>query len=137
MLFSVEDKKIVNVWHKEDYEMCVKRLSVEQHLAIEKTLNDYIDNPRHPDNVLDDSVDGKRRVLTSSWVPGKDWTNTVFQAIYEDGCLSNKDASAKCFGLILQKVIMDRPEKWMFMKAEMSDGNKFRGTTYWYNLPDD
>ena len=49
---------------------------------------------------LDSRVSGDE-IHTSSWIPGADWTNTVFDPIYSIACRNDEEASARFFGQIL------------------------------------
>lgn len=78
-------------------------------------------------------------VHTSSWMPGSDWTGTVFEPIYTRACLHNMDASGRCFGLFLWVVMMHHPEVWGFGRYE-KDGIPIEGLTCFHfdnsqNLP--
>ena len=67
-------------------------------------------------------------VHTSSWIPGRDWSGTVFQPIY-DVC-QDQETAAKFFGLILWDVMMNRKgEAWSFGRYE-KDGIPIKGMTY-------
>ena len=73
-------------------------------------------------------------VHTSSWMPGRDWSNTVFQPIYDRACGEDEGAAAKFFGLILWKVMMSGDEAWCFGRYE-KDGIQIEGLTY-FRVPD-
>lgn len=130
MLISQDGKAINDVWHKQDYNAWVSRLSDSELDLIKETINNYIDYPDQPNNLLDSFLDGRRQIITSSWVPGNDWTGTPFQPIYEKACNYNETSSGNCFGLIVQEVIIERPETWMFGKYELPDGTPIKGMTY-------
>ena len=51
---------------------------------------------------LNSMIDGDR-IHTAGWMPGKDWSNTPFQAIYE-ACGRDAEEAGKCFGLVVWKV---------------------------------
>jgi hypothetical protein len=67
-------------------------------------------------------------VDTSSWIPGADWTGTVFQPIYE-ACGEDENAAALFFGLLVWQVVMDREDCWSFGRYE-KEGIPIRGMTY-------
>ena len=79
-------------------------------------------------DALNDTID-RDRIHTSSWIPGKYWTGTPYQAIHEV-CHHDDDEAAKCFGLIFWKVFEHRPESWMSGHG-MKDGREIRGRTYY------
>jgi len=130
MLITEDGSEVRTVWHKKDYNTWTRRLSKFELDSIQEALNNYIDYPDQPNNLLDSILDGKRRIITSSWVPGNNWTGTPFQAIYEKACNYNEESAAKCFGLILQEIIIKRPETWMFGRYKMSDDRPIKGMTY-------
>jgi hypothetical protein len=68
-------------------------------------------------------------IHTSSWIPGSDWTGTVFLPIWEKACLKNVSEAAKCFGLILWEVMMERPEAWSFGRYKLNEV-PIEGMTY-------
>jgi hypothetical protein len=76
---------------------------------------------------INEMVDGDR-IHTSSWMPGRNWTGTPFQAIYEASGRDQEEA-AKNFGLIIWKVFEERPESWASAHG-MHDGREIRGRTY-------
>jgi hypothetical protein len=68
-------------------------------------------------------------IHTSSWIPGANWTDTVFQPIYENACRYDPEAAAKCFGLILWAVLLDDEDVWGFGRYEKNDV-PIEGMTY-------
>ena len=117
MLFAITSigrRQIEEIPHREDFELWTRRLSNEQLQAIRDDLNRRV---------------GGGEVHTSSWIPGSDWTDTVFQPIYEIASGYDPIAAARCFGLILWHVMMIRPENWSFGRYE-KDGVPIEGLTY-------
>jgi hypothetical protein len=76
---------------------------------------------------LDNRFEGKE-VDTSSWIPGTDWTGTVFDPIYH-ACGQNEVSAALFFGLLVWQVVMDRADCWSFGRYE-KDGIPIKGMTY-------
>ena len=60
-------------------------------------------------------------IETSSWIPGSDWSGTVFQPIYEKACNQDESAAAKFFGLILWHVVMEHEEWWSFGRYKLGN----------------
>ena len=115
MLFSLDsDTPIARIPHADAYRIYRDRLTGAQYQAITDHLNERIDGGE---------------VHTSSWLPGSDWTGTVFQPIYDDACRRDQQAAARCFGLILWDVMMQRPEAWAFGRYE-ANGAPIEGLTY-------
>lgn len=115
MLYSISPlKPIREIPHRDFYDKCCARLSSAELDAIRDKLNSMIDSDE---------------VHTSSWMPGHDWTGTVFQPIYEKACRHDLDASAQFFGLLVWVVFHDRPDAWAFGRYE-KDNVPIRGLTY-------
>lgn len=115
MLYSIDnDDPIKDIPHRHDYDIWRRRLTDQEYNAIVEELNQRIETDE---------------VHTSSWIPGADWTHTVFQPIYEKACMRDVDAAAKFFGLILWEVMMNRPEEWSFGRYE-KDSIPIEGLTY-------
>jgi hypothetical protein len=114
MLYDVKSgKEITKLPYRVNYEKWRKNMNDEDFQKIFDELNVRVD---------------QNEIHTSSWIPGSDWTNTVFQPIYE-ACSRNVDDAAKFFGLILWEVMMERPEFWAFGRYQ-KDGMKIEGLTY-------
>ena len=55
--------------------------------------------------------EGREEIITSSGIPGSDWNSTPYQPIYE--AVGRDWGMARFFfGLIVWRVMMDRPETW-------------------------
>ncbi|HVB85655.1 MAG TPA: hypothetical protein VNK23_03195 [Candidatus Dormibacteraeota bacterium] len=119
MLFAIESsgaKPIGKVPHGDFYNPRRERLSDEQFSAMYEALMSKVDP-------------AASEVYTSSWIPGSDWSGGPFQPIFDTACGASFDGSAKFFGILLWKVMMDRPEAWGFGRYE-KDGIPIEGTTY-------
>ena len=115
MLYSVNQNRYVkHIPHLADYKIWISRLSSDELDAIQEELNQRI---------------GENDIHTSSWMPGTDWTGTVFQPIYEKACLRNVEVAGMCFGIILWEVIKDRDDVWGFDRYE-KNGIPIEGRTY-------
>ncbi len=53
-----------------------------------------------------------REIATAGWLPGSDWTGTVFQPIYEKASRRSYAQAAQCFGLFVWEAVMEHPEDW-------------------------
>ena len=69
----------------------------------------------------------EREVDTSSWIPGRVWTGTPYESIYE-AVEGNERVAALFFGLLVCQVVIDRPECWSSKKADEDDPTS--GTIY-------
>ena len=115
MLYSIDsDCPIDSIPHEKDYLQWKKRISDEDYRAIFDELSSRISGSE---------------IETSSWIPGSDWTGTVFQPIYEDACDYDPVAAAKFFGLILWDVVRSQKESWSFGRYKLGDV-PIEGLTY-------
>ena len=69
-----------------------------------------------------------KQLLTMTWIPGPDWTGTVYDPIYYALAMSH-DASAKFLGLIFMDVAIHRDEWWGSGHYELR-GEAITGRTY-------
>lgn len=115
MLYSIDSGKYVTqVPHKKDFDNWMKNLSVEDYKRIKDALNEKID---------------QNDINTAGWLPGHDWTGTVFEPIY-DACGKNVTLSGMFFGLIVFDLLMNREDRvWGFGRFE-KDGKQIASMTY-------
>ena len=107
MLYSVDTgSEITKIPHFRDYERWCSRLTDAEYNAIYDELMSRISGSE---------------IETSSWIPGSDWTGTVFQPIYEKACNQDENAAAKFFGLILWHVVVEHDEWWSFGRFQIGD----------------
>jgi hypothetical protein len=121
MLYNIDKDEQTQVPHRREYDVWINRLDPQDLQAIRDELNRIIDNSLAPGNV---------EVLTSSWIPGSDWTGTPYAPIW-DACSQNFTHSAMCFGLILWEVMMGRDQAWVFIKQEDIAGTRYFPNTDW------
>lgn len=115
MLWDVhKNKRVDHTPHSTDYRTWVGRLSPDEIEAIRDELNGKVEGDE---------------VHTSSWMPGSDWTGTVFMPIYEKACRYDEEAAARCFGIMLWEVLRERDDYWGFGRYE-KDGVPIEGMTY-------
>lgn len=69
---------------------------------------------------LNKRIDENPEVHTAGWIPGHDWTGTVFYPIYL-ACKKDTTAAALFFGIIVFIVFMDRPEQWSLGRYQVND----------------
>lgn len=115
MLYSIDTGKYVTrVPHKADFDKWMKNLSEDDYKKIEAELNQKID---------------QSDINTAGWLPGHDWTGTVYEPIYE-ACGRNVSQSGLFFGLIVFNLLMEREDKvWGFGRFE-KDGKQIASMTY-------
>ena len=126
MLYSESFKLVTEIPYREQFDHCRAQLSDAQYQAIVDTLNAKIDRD------MQASGEG---IQTSSWIPGANWTGTVYDPIYSQACGRDEELSAKFFGQIVWKVFIDRPEHWASAHYE-KDGIPIKGRTYFRVHPE-
>lgn len=115
MLYSIDSQKYVTrLPHQADFDKWMKNLSVADYRKIEDALNEKID---------------QKEINTAGWLPGHDWTGTVYEPIY-DACGKNVTLSSMFFGLIVFDLLMNRQDKvWGFGRYE-KNGKQIASMTY-------
>lgn len=115
MLYAIERNHYIDdIPYAADYHRWRSRLSDAEYGAIVSELNDKIDGGE---------------IHTSSWMPGNDWSGTVYDPIYQKACDKSTTESAKCFGLFLWVVLQKHPDVWAFGRYE-KNGVPIHGLTY-------
>jgi hypothetical protein len=115
MLYSIDSDAYINdIPHEKDFHRWKSRLSQSEYDAIIAELNNRIDGGE---------------IHTSSWIPGSDWSDTVYDPIYRKACEYDAVESGKCFGLFVWVVLQQHPDVWAFGRYE-KDGVPIRGLTY-------
>lgn len=69
-----------------------------------------------------------KQLLTMTWIPGSDWTGTVYEPIYYALAMSS-EAAAKFLGLVFMDVAIHREEEWGSGHYELG-GEPITGRTY-------
>jgi hypothetical protein len=82
---------------KAEYKQFLSRLSPAEIMEIKSELNAKIEGTS---------------IQTAGWMPGSDWEGTPFQSIYEKAARRDFGAAARCFGLMVWEVFMERSEVW-------------------------
>ena len=100
MLSSIDGNNVKTVWHKKFFDASKSRLSDSEYQAIIDELN----------RIIQKSVDEKTNVVVSSFIPGSDWSDTVWEPIYSKACGYDEEYSAQFFGLLVCQALIDRKE---------------------------
>jgi hypothetical protein len=118
MLYSIDGIEITDIPRRRrtDFKAWRDNLADSDYEAVVEKINEYVDAVP-PD-----------KPFVSSFIPGSDWTDTVYQPLYL-ACGQSKEQSGWFFGLIVWKVMIDREEKWVFKISDKEDD--VLGTTYW------
>ena len=107
-------KTLTKVPFEREYRDFLSRLTDEEIQAIRDHLNQMIEGDE---------------IHTAGWMPGKDWTGTVFEPIYTKAARSSFEASARCFGLMVWETFMLHPDRWTSGRFE-KDGKEIGSRTY-------
>lgn len=107
-------KPITKIPYAADYRRYMAALSKQEIIDIKAALNAQIDGTQ---------------IQTSSWMPGSNWSHTAYQPIYEKAARRDEAIAARCFGLMVWEVFMERPERWTSGRFER-DGEPIKGRTY-------
>ena len=115
MLYSIDAGKYVkSLPHKKDFDNWRKNILDDDYKKIVDAINQKID---------------ASDVNTAGWMPGHDWTGTVYEPIYY-ACAKNKTLAGMFFGQIVFDILMNRTDNvWGFGKYE-KDGMPIKSTTY-------
>jgi hypothetical protein len=114
LIDMMSGKEIKSVPYDREFRDFMSRLSAEEIGAIKECLNQMIDGDE---------------IHTAGWMPGHDWTGTPFEPIYFNAARQSYEASARCFGLMVWEVFMERPERWTSGRFE-KDGQEIGSRTY-------
>jgi len=118
MLYSIDGKQITNIPRRrqEQFNIWQRALDDSDHEAVVEAINEYV-------NAVDSD-----KPFVSSYIPGPDWTDTVYQPLYI-ACGESEEQSGWFFGLLVWQVMIDHEEDWVFKPADSDDD--VMGTTYW------
>ena len=115
MLVDMMTNRPINgVPYEKEYRHFLSRMLPAEIAAIKNRLNEMIDGTQ---------------IKTAGWMPGKDWTGTPFLPIYEKAARYHETMAARCFGLMVWEVFMERPETWTSGRFER-DGEPIESRTY-------
>ena len=116
-----------DVWHPDDFAGWMAQLRAHS-ARLTGSPDAFTDQATAALNAYADNSNGW---IMSSYVPGKDWTDTPYQPLYE--CLGDAGDHAQwnCarwfFGNFLCQVLMDRDDEWdSFPKADKEDGTLYK-----------
>ncbi|MDP8240990.1 MAG: hypothetical protein P9X24_18015 [Candidatus Hatepunaea meridiana] len=116
-LFNLEDVQQTHMPHKQSYNHWMGNLSEEHFNVIIAAIHE----------LMDATPIGKQ-VITSSWIPGSDWTDTPYDPIYQ-ACHQDWDAARFFFGQLVWRSVQLHPEKWYFIRQQRDDDRPI-GMTY-------
>jgi hypothetical protein len=105
-------KTITKVPYAREFDAVRKRLTTAEFDAIVARINELID---------ESIAKSGKEIATAGWLPGSDWTGTVFDPIYSKGTGRNYDLSARWFGQAVWFAVMQRPERWASGRYKVGD----------------
>lgn len=107
-------KRITKMPYAAEYKRYMSALTPQEIAEIKGHLNSMIEGTE---------------IQTAGWMPGRDWTGTVFEPIYFKAANQSYEGAAKCFGLMVWNVFMERQEDWTSGRFE-KDGEPIASRTY-------
>ena len=110
MLSSIKPNVVNTVWHKKFFDASKHWLSNDEYQAMVDELN----------RIIQKSIDDNSDIVVSSFIPGSDWSGTVWEPIYTKACGFDFDHAAQFFGLLVCQVLIDREETWYFIKQDVA-----------------
>jgi hypothetical protein len=112
-------KKLTGLPYKSNTQPIIDRIPHEAIQAIRAEINRLADLA---------ASSGEKQLFTAGWLPGSDWTGTVWEPIYE-ACGCDVDLSGRTFGALVFFVMTEREEDWSFGRYEV-DGREIGSNTY-------
>src|SRR6188768_1676131 len=99
-LIDIESGTEINrIPYRDTFDLLRGRLSGAEFDAMVARVNELID-------------EAGGEIATAGWLPGSDWTGTVFAPIYTKAARQDFTRSALFFGQLVWYAIMHRPERW-------------------------
>jgi hypothetical protein len=117
MLIDIDTGKTIDsVPFRDKFDVIRGRLSDAEFDSMVTRINELID-------------ESGGEIATAGWLPGSDWTGTVFEPIYWTAARQDFDRSAMFFGQLVSYTVMKRPERWSSGRYEV-DGRDIGSRTY-------
>lgn len=121
MLIDIDRQRRINrVPYQRDFDAVRRRVSEGEFEAMVARVNELIN-------------EAGGEIATAGWLPGSDWTGTVFAPIYTKGTNRDFDRAAMFFGQLVWYAVMQRPEAWGSGRYQL-DGKEIGSRTY-FRLP--
>jgi hypothetical protein len=102
--------------HDRNFRQWMRQMTPDDFQRVTDALNEHI------------NTTGRGEIITTSWIPGSDWTDTPYEPIYF-AAGEDWQSARFFFGLIVWRVMMDRPEIWSFGRYPRNPG-EIIGLTY-------
>jgi len=117
-LFSIEGKEQTHIPHKVDYDRWMANMSDSDHQGVIDAIHEYMD-----------SLPPNEQIFVSSYIPGKDWSDTPYDPIYR-ACNENWHAARLFFGQLVWEAVQLHEEMWLFKNHERDEEEIPLGKTY-------
>jgi len=115
MLFDIDTgKQVTHIPHLKEFNLWRSRLTNVEFDAIMRKISSLVQG---------------NEILTSSWIPGNDWTGTVYEPIFTKSCNNDITLSGLCFGLFVWYAFQNDLDEWYFGRFA-NNGYPIEGTTY-------
>lgn len=100
MIFDLQKREmILNIPHKESFELIRSTLTDEEVQNIENEINSKLNN-----------VD----IINSGFIPGSDWRGTPYQVLFDKTANKHFEFAGLLFGLMVWITIQKRDDVWSF-----------------------
>lgn len=111
MLRDIWGRDVTKIGRGQDFKQRVALLPRDVQQAIRSALRAE----------LDGVAPGK--ATAASWIPGRDWTGSVYEPIYTTACQRDFDSSAMLFGQMFREVVIEHPAWWTTVKQPKRKGD--------------
>src|SRR5689334_13837364 len=109
--------------HEQRFRQLMANMAPADFQRIVDTLNEHI------------NTNGRGEIITTSWIPGADWTGKPYEPIYF-AAGQDWQSARFFFGMIVWRVMMERPELWSFGRYPKNPGEIIGLTYFRLHLPD-
>jgi len=118
-IFSIKSPKkaITRLRHRDTYDQFKSNMTDEEFEGIMAALNLMI--AQFPEG---------QQVTTASYIPGDDWTGTLFQPIFT-ACKGDLKVAKSFFAQLIWVAFQKHSDDWMFLRKN-SDEDQLLGVTY-------
>jgi hypothetical protein len=117
MLYNIDDQEMTYMPHIETYERWMRNLPERDFETIISAIHELVD--KTPQG---------QHIITSSYIPGSDWTDKPYLPIYM-ACGQDWESARLFFGQLVWRAIQLHPEKWYFIRQQRDDDRPI-GMTY-------
>ena len=117
VLRTIDGKEIRNMPHRETYDRWRSNMSDVDYQQVIESIH----------NIMNGTPDGAH-IITSSYIPGRDWSETPFDPIYQ-ACGRNWETARLFFGQLVWEAVQRHGDAWYFIR-QVHDDEQPIGLTY-------